>query len=91
MLCVCTVVNKAKIQNESNSQLAGIFLLLAVKLLSTKQRYKMKAIHNNFLANLTLPFTVVNKAKIQNESNSQQQKVVIKCAHYCCQQSKDTK
>ena len=47
-------------------------ILLINLLLSTKQRYKMKAIHNIFATILDLGITVVNKAKIQNESNSQQ-------------------
>ena len=113
---ILTVVNKAKIQNESNSQLPTFFycqyfdccqqskdtkwkqfttgfdrtFLLGV-LLSTKQRYKMKAIHNIRMNVADTLFTVVNKAKIQNESNSQQQIIYQQNQVDCCQQSKDTK
>ncbi len=42
-----------------------------ITLLLIKQRYKMKAIHNRQNIMEAKNFTVVNKAKIQNESNSQ--------------------
>ena len=51
----------------------------------------MKAIHNHHLDYLKTLITVVNKAKIQNESNSQLLNCVLETLAYCCQQSKDTK
>ena len=62
-----------------------------MQLLSTKQRYKMKAIHNKFEEDEFEALTVVNKAKIQNESNSQQDLKLMLSEVNCCQQSKDTK
>ena len=53
-------------------------------LLLIKQRYKMKAIHNNLLICLLLHRTVVNKAKIQNESNSQHSTLWRLEITYCC-------
>ena len=51
----------------------------------------MKAIHNcDFLSSADI-LTVVNKAKIQNESNSQLGVSSNGMPIYCCQQSKDTK
>ena len=51
----------------------------------------MKAIHNRFEAKAGHGTTVVNKAKIQNESNSQLTERFIFTPKNCCQQSKDTK
>ena len=51
----------------------------------------MKAIHNVVATRLETQQTVVNKAKIQNESNSQLPHFPSKGHSYCCQQSKDTK
>ena len=61
------------------------------ELLSTKQRYKMKAIHNAAAGAYFAWKTVVNKAKIQNESNSQLKTYNKIKGKNCCQQSKDTK
>ena len=51
----------------------------------------MKAIHNNVSGEYSMLKTVVNKAKIQNESNSQHDGVDFELNGNCCQQSKDTK
>ncbi len=51
----------------------------------------MKAIHNDFGLYFFNFITVVNKAKIQNESNSQLLTSLNDKGAYCCQQSKDTK
>ncbi len=67
------------------------FFLSVTVLLSTKQRYKMKAIHNYGELHKYDNRTVVNKAKIQNESNSQLLLYYQRNNIYCCQQSKDTK
>ena len=68
-----------------------MLLIVIAILLSTKQRYKMKAIHNQTTEALTAAVTVVNKAKIQNESNSQLELSSFIIPVHCCQQSKDTK
>ena len=54
-------------------------------LLSIKQRYEMKAIHNDIIFNILLNNTVVNKAKIRNESNSQQYAGYYIDYFDCCQ------
>ena len=51
----------------------------------------MKAIHNSAFVDIIKWGTVVNKAKIQNESNSQLGGVTNYFHQDCCQQSKDTK
>ena len=43
----------------------------SIKLLSIKQRYKLNAIHNITPMIIGKEYTVVNKAKIQIECNSQ--------------------
>ena len=62
-----------------------------VPLCSIRQRYKMKAIHNNnHFTNIAIG-TVFNTSKIQNESNSQLIiEVCLKMKH-CVQYVKDTK
>ncbi len=51
----------------------------------------MKAIHNYKWVEDNYLLTVVNKAKIQNESNSQPVEEDFDIDANCCQQSKDTK
>ena len=51
----------------------------------------MKAIHNGLATLKGFDFTVFNTSKIQNESNSQRNKVVNKERTYCVQYVKDTK
>ena len=53
-------------------------------LLLIKQRYKMKAIHNGEQFIKQTKHTVVNKAKIQNESNSQRLSYPKWNANDCC-------
>ena len=54
-------------------------------LLSIKQRYKLNAIHNNFFCKKKQFPTVVNKAKIQIECNSQQLSLDLAIHLHCCQ------
>ena len=51
----------------------------------------MKAIHNNGGNTRGARQTVFNTSKIQNESNSQQQKKKNQMKHHCVQYVKDTK
>ncbi len=50
---------------------------VSVKLLSIKQRYKLNAIHNSLRGAITSIVTIVNKAKIQIECDSQRVRVIV--------------
>ncbi len=64
-------INTSKIQFESNSQLQQLHLFCQIGCLSIRQRYNLKAIHNNrYYYNLALVL-FINTSKIQFESNSQ--------------------
>ena len=54
-------------------------------LLSIKQRYKLNAIHNWYSFIPIKKVTVVNKAKIQIECNSQLTPAKESVIDYCCQ------
>ena len=54
-------------------------------LLSIKQRYKLNAIHNEAANFILSTSTVVNKAKIQIECNSQLDVVSPLSIIHCCQ------
>ena len=56
-----------------------------IRLLSIKQRYKLNAIHNGATDVIGNVVTVVNKAKIQIECNSQQTFTDKKTRVHCCQ------
>ena len=58
---------------------------MGLKLLSIKQRYKLNAIHNKLPKMLIKTKTVVNKAKIQIECNSQLLMIHLNYLQYCCQ------
>ena len=59
------------------------FMLFKTILCLIHQRYKMKAIHNEFLSIKYSDSTVFNTSKIQNESNSQQSNYLIKYSINC--------